>query len=149
MGILSSTSRVGGLFLGTAAPARLENLLRRVFASNGTLARAQLESTGLRNAIADAIALGLLDGSKGLLVLRPPVLSSAVDLIAHAKSLVGRQPAVQLALECLREAANDRPAAGARLAAALDATWKATSAQRYLGGLLRFAAWAGVPSADV
>lgn len=149
MGILSSTSRVGGLFLGTAAPARLENLLRRVFASNGTLARAQLEATGLRNAIADAIALGLLDGSKGLLVLRPPVLSSAVDLIAHAKSLVGRQPAVQLALECLREAANDRPAAGARLAAALDATWKATSAQRYLGGLLRFAAWAGVPSADV
>jgi hypothetical protein len=147
MGV-ASTSRIGGLFLGTAAPSRFEDLLARVFVDNGTLTRTQLEGDGLRNAVSDAIALGLLDANKGVLVLRPSA-TSAADLVAHSKSVVARQPAVVLALECLRDAHDDRLQAGARLGIALDATWKPASATRYLGGLLRFAAWAGVPRADV
>jgi len=147
MGV-AAASRIGGLFLGTAAPSRLEDMLTRVFANNGTLTRAQLEAGGLRNAVSDAIALGLLDANKGVLVLRHSSTSAAA-LIAHSKAVVADQPAVVLALECLREAQGDRIQAGARLGIALEATWKPASATRYLRGLLRFAVWAGMPRADV
>lgn len=149
MGVLDTPNRLGGLFLGTAAPSRLADLLTRLFAGNGTLTRAQMESAGLRNAVADAIALGIVDGSTGVLVLRPPATASAADLVELARKIVARQPAVLLAQECIRDANNDKEVAGAKLGAALDATWKPTSASRNLGGLLRYSAWTGIRSDDV
>lgn len=140
MGV-ASASRIGGLFLGTAAPSRLEDLLKGLNAHRGTLTRAELESAGFRNAIADAIALGLVDASKGLLLLRSHT-SSDTALIDQAKRLVARQPAVLLALDCLREAGDDKRLASSQLGIALDAAWKPASAARNLGGLLRFALWA-------
>lgn len=148
MGIASAGKSVGGLFLGTAAPARLEDLLARVFASNGNLTRAELEPLGLRNAISDAIALGLLDSRKGALVLRPQV-QSAQELVAYGKQMVSRQPAVRLARECMRDVSNDKVRAAKNFADALDADWKQASSMRYIGGLLRFASWAGLSEADV
>jgi len=148
MGVASASKSVGGLFLGTAAPAGLEDVLSRVFADNGGLTRTQLESIGLRNAVADAIALGLLDASKGTLFLRPQV-ESAAELVDFGRTMVARQPAVRLAVECLKDSSNDRTAAAQKLGIALDAAWKPASATRYLGGLLRFAAWAGLSSADM
>jgi hypothetical protein len=123
-------------------------VLARVFASNGSLTRGHLKSVGLRNAVVDAIALGLIDASKGTLVLRPQV-GSVSELINLGRSTVCRQLAVRLALECLRDANNDRSAAAIRLGIALDAAWKPTSAARNIGGLLRFASWAGLRQADV
>ena len=103
----------------------------------------------MRNAVADAIALGILDCSTGALVLRPPATASAADLVELGKKLVARQPAVLLAIECIREANSDKAVAGAKLGAALDAAWKPTSASRNLGGLLRYASWAGIRNEDV
>jgi len=146
MGVVSA-NRIGGTFLGTAAPARLEDLLRRVFASDGTLTRAKLEAVGLRNAVGDAIALGLLDAGKGVIALRPHV-ASVSDLLEHARGVVARQPTVRLAVEHLRAADGDKALAGERLGVALEASWKPASATRYLGGLLRFAAWADASRDD-
>lgn len=147
MGIASASKSIGGLFLGTAAPARLEDLLARVFDNDGALTRAELEPLGLRNAIADAIALGLLDSINGTLVLRPQIRSSQ-ELVAHGKHMVVRQPAVRLALECMRDASGDKTKAAENLGMALGAHWKLASSMRYLGGLLRFASWSELRITD-
>lgn len=140
MGVISSSRAGTGLFFGASSPARLQDLLQKVFrSSHGD--RALLEGDGLTNAIADGSALGLIDVSAQRVTLRQS-WHSETDLIEDAKRAVIRQSTVQLALESLRSANGDRTTASVMLAEGLGANWKAASAMRNLGGLVRYATWA-------
>ncbi len=141
MGVVASIKSVGGLFLGTAGPRRLELLLKKVLESTAPVTRAECDGIGLRNAVSDALALGLVDVNGGRIVLHRPAPSLGV-LVDEGRASVRRQPAIRLALECLTESGGDRTRAADRLAKALAVAWKRTSARRYLGGLLSYAEWA-------
>lgn len=140
MGQIAVGKQMGGLFMGTAAPAKLQSLLEKVFRGNGVYSREDLEKEGLRNAIVDGLALGLVNLGAGRFEIRSSAASER-DLIAEAKSAVSRQPAVQLALQCLAKVPGDRKNAAALLANELGANWKPASAFRNLGGLLRYSQW--------
>lgn len=145
MGVVSTSRTLTGLFYGSSSPARLQELLIKLM--TGVTSRTALEREGLRNAISDASALGLIDITGDRVVLRS--ITELPALIDEAKSSVIRQPTIQLALESLRASNGDRDAAASQLAEALDAVWKPVSAQRYLGGLIRYANWAnGLTKSD-
>lgn len=139
MGVLAAGKTLTGLFMGGASPARLQELIRHI--QNGVIERATLESMGLRNAIQDASALGLVEVGAANVELRER-WQSGEAVAEAAKRAILRQATVQLALESLRAANGDRPAASSILAAGLDANWKQASGMRVLGGLIRYAAWA-------
>lgn len=142
LGQVTSSSNLGGLFLGTAAPARLQALLSRVLQENDHWTRDALAQEGFRNAIVDAATLGLVEIEAGKLRLRVSI-NSEPALLREARAAVLRQPAIQLALDCLKRSNNDRAKAALLLTNELSASWKPASAMRNLGGLARYAAWAG------
>lgn len=145
MGVLAS-SRTGwargggGVFLGSSSPRRLEELLRRVW-RDGAVSRDDLTKDGLRNAILDAVNLRLVvaNGSE-IKLARATATEDA--LLEAARLSVREQEAPRLAVQCLSDAADDRPRAASLLASELGAMWQPASALRNLGGLLRYAAWA-------
>ena len=92
--------------------------------------------------------MGLVDLAVDRITLRS-ITSDLHSLIDEAKRSVTRQPTIQLALESIQAANGDRSIAAPQLAAGLGATWKPVSAQRYLGGLVRYANWAhGLTKSD-
>lgn len=101
-----------------------------------------MDEKGLRNAISDALALALIDVGASGVTLRLS-FESFDELLAHAKGAVLRQSVVQLAVTSLESALGDRSGAARLFADGLDAQWKPASALRNLGGVLRYAAWAG------
>lgn len=139
MGIVASGRSLFGVFLGTSAPRRLEELLEMVF-KEPRLSKALLESKGLRNACADAIALEMVTVTAGE-VAAVSKYSSLEQMVRDAKDFSNRQPLVLLAQQCLLSANGDRKEAASLLAEAIGAGWKQTSSVRYLGGLLRYAEW--------
>ncbi|MEI2431210.1 restriction endonuclease [Lysobacter yananisis] len=141
LGVLASGKSMAGLFLGSASPARLQELLKKVL-SAGQVSKAELETMRLRNAASDASALGLIDASTDVIELQGR-WDSEVELLNRAKKAILQQSIVQIAIESLRQANGDRELAGAMLAEAVGAKWKPASAMRVLGGLTRFATWAG------
>lgn len=146
MGVVSTGKTLTGLFLATSSPSRLQELLAKLTA--GVTERKALDCDGLRNAISDASALGLVDLAVDRITLRS-ITSDLHSLIDEAKRSVTRQPTIQLALESIQAANGDRSIAAPQLAAGLGATWKPVSAQRYLGGLVRYANWAhGLTKSD-
>lgn len=147
MGQVAVGKQMGGLFMGTGAPSKLQGLLVKVFRSNGVHFREDLEKEGLRNAIVDGLALGLVNLRSGRLEIRSSATSES-ELLIEAKNAVSRQPAIQLALQCLANAPNDRKSAAELLASELGANWKPASALRNLGGLLRYSQWTEQTEAD-
>ena len=141
MGTTISQSQVAGLFLGTSTPSRLQDLIWRLKAQQNGISRAILESSGLRNAIADATALGLVIARDGNVLLSREYPNEST-LLSTTKDLIGEQETVQTAVKCMQESGENRKAAAQLLATRLDASWKSVSSIRYLGGLLRFASWA-------
>lgn len=140
MGVVGAGKHLAGLFLGAAAPARLVELLVNLY--RGTkFDRPSLEADGLRNAIADASALGLVETSTDGIRLRR-IWASESALIEFAKVAVLKQPSVQLAFDAIDITRGDREAAGDLVREALGASWKPTSARRVFGGLWRYASWA-------
>lgn len=148
MGVLAAGKASGGYFLGGASPARLQQLLKKLFVV-GDVGRSALEAEHLRNAITDASALNLIEINSDCVALRKKP-SVEAELTVLAKAAILRQPTVKLAIESLRLASGDRELAGAMLAEGIGAAWKSTSAMRVLGGLTRYATWANdspIPSA--
>lgn len=139
MGVVSTSKTLTGLFLGASSPARLQELLKKLKA--GVTDRKALDHDGLRNAISDASALGLIDITVDRVILRS-ITNDLPSLIDEAKRSVIRQPTIRLALESLQANNGDRSAAAPQLAEGLGAVWKPVSALRYLGGLVRYANWA-------
>jgi hypothetical protein len=140
MGVLATGKSMTGLFLGGASPARLQQLLKNLLSAGGA-SRSTLEMEGLRNAITDASALGLIDVSSDRVTLRKP-WDAETELLDLAKGAILRQPTVKLAIEFMRLTGGDRELAGAMLAEGIGAAWKPASAMRVLGGLTRYATWA-------
>lgn len=146
MGVVSNSKTLTGLFLGASSPARLQELLTKLI--TGVTGRTELDRDGLRNAISDASALGLIDITGDRVILRS-ITGELPSLIDEAKRSVIRQPTIRLALESLQANNGDRSAAAPQLAEGLGAVWKPVSAQRYLGGLVRYANWAhGLTKSD-
>ncbi|MFM0069121.1 hypothetical protein [Paraburkholderia aspalathi] len=138
-GFSANRTLTGLLFLGASSPARLQELLTKL--TPGGTDRTALDHDGLRNAISDASALGLIDIAVDQVILRS-ITSGLPSLIDEAKRSVTRQPTIRLALDSLQANNGDRSAAAPQLAEGLGAVWKPVSAQRYLGGLVRYANWA-------
>lgn len=144
MGIPAVAKSLGGVFLGTTAPARLEQLLKRVYAQSGAVTRSMLESEGLRNAAADGVALGLISSDHGILSVTG-VFEGPEALVRHAKATVLTQESLELAVEWMSRSPEDRQNAAQMFARELGAEWKPQSAARYFSGLLRYAEWARRP----
>ncbi|MCU9952784.1 restriction endonuclease [Burkholderia sp. BKH01] len=147
LGVVSTSKTLTGLFLGASSPARLQELLTKLVA--GATSRRSLDGDGLRNAISDASALGLIDVTADRVNLRMNTMDLS-SLMDEAKRSVARQPTIQLALESIKANNGDRNAAAPQLAEGLGAVaWKPVSALRYLGGLVRYANWAhGLSKSD-
>ncbi|HEX9985567.1 MAG TPA: hypothetical protein VGF69_20080 [Thermoanaerobaculia bacterium] len=143
MGALSINLPRPAMFLGTSAPAKLEALVTALVGKPAGEAREALEQRGLRNALADAAAIGIVDQDaegRVRLNLRAPDVATA---LAEVKRRVSESTPIQLAKQSIA----DRPRArrgdvGSAVAAAIGAKWKPASVKRYGSGLVRFAEWA-------
>ena len=141
MGITSSQSQVAGLFLGASTPSRLQGLIVELLGQPKGAPRSALESRGLRNAIADATALGLVIIRDGNILLSREYSNKSI-LLSTTKDLIREQATVQAAAKCMRETGDNRKNAAAMLTSRLNPSWKSASSSRYLGGLHRYAVWA-------
>lgn len=139
MGVAAAGRSVAGTFLGGASPNRLKELLDLLMP--GEASRSALEARGLRNAITDASALGLIEASADRIKLLK-LCSSEQELLMAAKRSILRQGTIDLAVEFLRLTNGDREQAAAMLSDGLEANWKPASAMRVFGGLIRYASWA-------
>lgn len=148
MGTTTSMKLNAGRFLGTSKPSRLQDLIFEIYAAGKGVPRSILESRGFRNAIADAIALGLATIREGNVCLCR-VFADEASLLSFAKELIGRQATVGIAVESMRAASGQRKEAARLLATRLDASWKPVSSVRNLGGLLRYATWANLTESGV
>jgi hypothetical protein len=140
MGMTYAQSSVLGLFLGTSAPSRLQDLILRLRSEGPGISRSSLELCGLRNAIVDASALGLVLSRDGNIFLSREYPTESA-LLSAIKDLIRNQSTVKTAVQCMRDTENRKDAAKL-LASQLDASWNTASSIRYLGGLVRYAAWA-------
>lgn len=141
MGVLTPVRGTTATFLGTAAPKALIRLIN-LLAKKESIHRSKLVSRGLRNAIADASALGVsTTNGHGSITLTQPG-QSVKDAIASAKATVLNQPSVKNIAEAIRHGQTDINKIGKHLATSLGANWKATSARRYANGIRRYYTWA-------
>ena len=140
MGDLTPARGTTATFLGTAAPNALIRLIN-LLVKKESMHRSKLISHGLRNAIADASALGVsTTNGHGIITLTQPG-QSVKDAIASAKTTVLNQPSVKNIAEAIRHGKTDINKIGKHLAASLGANWKATSARRYANGIRRYYTW--------
>jgi hypothetical protein len=141
MGVLTPVRGTTATFLGTAAPKALIRLIN-LLVKKESIHRSKLVSRGLRNAIADASALGVCTtNGHGSITLTQPG-QSVKDAIASAKTTVLNQPSVKNIAEAIRHGQTDINKIGKHLATSLGANWKATSARRYANGIRRYYTWA-------
>jgi hypothetical protein len=141
MGVLESMQRVTGTFLGSGTPAGLKRLLESLLNSNGTAERAHLEKNGHRNAVSDALALGLINRIGSSVELRPS-LSSIDKALAAAKEAVVFQPTVRALADGMSEGIFDAEQLGRRVEQVAGGSWMPTSAKRYANGLKQYIEWA-------
>ena len=140
-GVLTSQRLQTGMFLGGSGPQQLEKLLRHLLAIGGTAARKDLEREGLRNAVRDALSLGLLavtDKSSVRLVI---AALDPVSMVAAAKESVNQHETIQIVRKLEAHGATNLQI-GLALQVHLATTWQPGSAIRNAQGLMRFALWA-------
>jgi hypothetical protein len=144
MGVLSVTQRSQGLFLGTSSPKSFKKLLQLLFESPEGKTRDALEIPGLRNAITDALALGLLvQVGNGMIKLRE-AFATYTELTSAARQAILAQDVMGLIELAGRNGMSDA-VLGAQLKGYFGAGhWKPISAQRYAAGLRRMYEWAAV-----
>lgn len=149
MGVPGPRRAATGTFLGGSSPQRVEQLLGVLANSRGPMSRGALETPGFRNAITDAITLGLVRSlPHGEIALSLPIAAPADAKVAIQK--IVRQDRVVRFLK--RQLDAGVPADGAALGDCLEdflgTDWTFTSKKRYVSGLLRFLRWA-YPSIDL
>ncbi len=142
MGIVS-TSKIGvGIFLGTATPRSLVRLLHRLKQSALALPRTQLEAEGLRNAVSDALALGLVTSPRPGIIELANSDESLDELVRRAKSLVLEQSTIDVVSNARQQAISDVVTIGGLLELEVGSSWKPSSAIRYARGLRVYLRWA-------
>lgn len=142
LGRLRSRSPLHGMFLGASSPEAVQRLLT-LLASGDKLTRREIERQQLRNALADAFALGLLARSEGggISLLTPA--ASGEDRQAHLRNAVLISPAAAVLDRIPLEHLSDSSRVATALTESLERSdWSAASAYRNSRGLLRFYCWA-------
>jgi len=141
MGVTESKRGRSGNFLGSAAPSGLERLLRKLLDAKLSADQRELISTGHRNAISDALALGLVNRIGANIELRPS-LTTLEKALSAAKESVNYQPTVRAILNALSEGISDSEELGQCVAQVTGGTWVPASARRYANGLKQYIDWA-------
>lgn len=137
-GVLVSRRKRKTVFLGTTSPDKVLGLLASLSSNGGVISRADLESTGFRNAIADAKALDLVTTSTdGVVALHSGADLPAAELLVTALS---NDPVVRFVTD-LDSVLDGATVLGDELEGFLGATWAESSKKRYATGLVRFSRW--------
>lgn len=139
MGVLSSMKINIGTFLGTASPKKLELLFQLLHRDKVGLSRHSLEEKGLRNAIADGFALGLLQAEPNKYVSLKERNKDLIELLNWAKSSVRETVTTKIVAST-----QDIDEACKRLKEQIGPNWKDISAKRYARGLKQYLKWAKV-----
>jgi hypothetical protein len=137
MGVLSSMKINAGTFLGTASPKKLELLFQLLLRDKGGLSRHYLEEKGLRNAITDGLALGLLQIESNKYISLRERNKNLMELLNEAKLRVRETVTTKIV-----ESAQDTSEACKWLKEQIGPNWKDTSAKRYVRGLKQYLKWA-------
>lgn len=140
-GELAPRRRRIGTFLGGATPASLIRLLERLCEAGGPLSRGILVNEGLRNAVADAAALGLATAQWGVVALVNPDRTRP-QLVRDAKDAILVQPAIETMRRAEAEGVVESEQIGRRLEEALGVNWQRSSALRNVAALRRYFRWA-------
>ncbi|MGV8057678.1 MAG: AAA family ATPase [Smithellaceae bacterium] len=143
MGILPMWRSRKTQFLGSGTYDGLLKLISVVIQDRRGVAECELMGLGLRNAIYDALALGIMARSddRRIYLLTDRLVEEVV--IAETKRAILEQDTVRVLADVLSEDANISNAElGERLKNALHVTWKPTSALRYANGIRRYLKWA-------
>lgn len=140
MGVLGVRRSCAGYFLGTTAPERLVEMLEILRDSPRGVSRDHFQALGLRNAVADALALGLVSARSGGPVLPEQRVPGAVPRDALAQAL-SRDPVVSFVRETMEALGTDTQVLGDEIEAFLGAEWAESSRRRYTNGLRRYVRW--------
>jgi hypothetical protein len=143
MGILTSRRTKRKRFLGSGTSEALGLLLRAVVGQKTGVPLSDLVSQGLRNAIYDALSLGLMDKTDDhrIYLLTNSTSSKAIE--DQAKRAILREDAVKVVAGALQEDPEISNAAlGERLKGALHTDWKPASSLRYANGIKGYYTWA-------
>ena len=141
MGVLTGPRARTGIFLASTSPTRLIDLLDLLSTADAGVTREDLESHGLRNAVADGVALGLVEAhQKGR--VRLAAASTGTSVVALAQALV-HDPVVSFVRDVAARSDTSVRVLGDELEGFLDTTWAESSKRRYANGLLRYARWLG------
>jgi hypothetical protein len=143
MGIVPSGRSARKQFMGCGTTDGLLKLLKQTLRKKQGIPESEVRMLGLRNAMYDAIALGLVSrADEGLLFLMTPHTNAKAAEI-EAKRAVLQQPVVRVVSAALQEDKDISNAAlGERLKSFLKANWKQASALRYANGIRGFYMWA-------
>ena len=140
-GIVDAARRRGGRFLGTSTPDALLYVLKAVVRSRKGVAATELVANGYRNAISDAISLGLVCRTGGATIVGADDLLSGDDVVQLARRAILRQPSIQV-FAARGAAQKDSIALGTELRSKLRLNWGEASTKRYVYGLRGFYEWA-------
>ena len=138
MGAFTPTKSHVPVFLGTAAPQKLEQLLGILYEQRRGRKREELNAKGLRNALADAFSLDLIvPNTEGniMLIARPDSIEAIIYL---AKERIAAQKTIAIVKDTQKEGIKNRNIVGERIETEIGAKWSQTSKRRYAGGLLSY-----------
>ncbi|MHA7630634.1 restriction endonuclease [Corallococcus sp. M7] len=141
-GLVGVGGRRSGRFLGASTPTALLGVLRRVATAQNGISADRLEKEGLRNAVSDALTLGLVKRSKEGVICPHERLSGERDLARTVKQIVLQQATVQYIAAAVSAGHIDIMQLGEGLRSSLRATWTPASVKRYTTGILGFYKWA-------
>jgi hypothetical protein len=143
MGILPPGRSRRIQFLGSGTYDGLLKLIRAVIQDRQGVAERELVGLGLRNAIYDALALGIMARSDDRRIYLLTGVMREEAVIAEAKRAILEQDTVRVLAEVLSQNPDISNAdLGERLKNALHVAWKPTSALRYANGIRGFFKWA-------
>jgi hypothetical protein len=142
VGFLQTRITDRGQFLGTGSPNAFRRLLQTLKATPSGVGRKELLAAGLRNALRDAMALGLITivPNGGMQLCKSAQDDSIVE--AMAKAAILKQETVQFIKGEIESGNQDWNVIGENLRKELAAPWVAASTKRYINGLRRYYAWA-------
>ena len=150
MGILTSKRSKRMKFLGSATSEALMSLFKALACQKLGVSLPELVAQGLRNAVYDALALGLAEKTDDnrVYLLARQTNSNGFEVVA--KRAVLKAEAVRIVADALEEDPDISNATlGERLKAALHTNWKPASSRRYANGVKGYYMWATSEPAEV
>jgi len=141
MGVFNPMINRLPVFLGTAAPQKIEQLLGLLYQQCGGVMRDELNARALRNAISDAFSINLIDSTAEGKIKLSCQTESQEALILFAKHEIDKQKTISIVNSALKNGIKDRYIIGEQIEAEIGAKWSRASKLRYAGGLLCYIEW--------